>query len=320
MEEEIRRLNAGSGTGIVRTDLACLPCFYGQIRRTLQYAGVNGDRGRGIQRKAELVIERASLDEVPARTTTLIHRILREETGVDPYRDVKASYNRIALDKLPALRAAAAKYADPLEGGARAAIAGNVIDFGIYEQIDLERAIDEAFRFPVPRHELQGFADAVNSARRILYLCDNAGEIVFDRVLIEILRARGREVIAAVKGTPVINDATIADAAAAGLHECATVIDNGNDGIGTLLEACSPRFREVYQSSDLIISKGQANFETLVQEQDARIYFLFKVKCPVVADFLGRENGDIVLRGGRDNAERAVRSDKHNTSATGMVR
>ena len=282
----------------MRTELECLPCFFGQIRRTLKYAGVNGDRGRGIMRKAGLIVERASLDEVPARTTTLIHRILREETGVDPYQDVKAAYNRIALDKLPALKSAAGKYSDRLEGGVRAAIAGNVIDFGIYERIDLDRSIDDAFRLPLSRRDLREFADAVRTARRILYLCDNAGEIVFDRVLIEILRTMGKEVIAAVKGSPVINDATLDDAAAAGLHECAEVIDNGNDGIGTLLEACSPRFMDAYRSADLIISKGQANYETLVPERDRRIYFLFKVKCPVVAAFLKRGNGDIVLTGG----------------------
>jgi hypothetical protein len=264
----------------------------------LKYAGVNGDRGRSIMRKAGLIVERASLDEVPARTTTLIHRILREETGLDPYQGVKAEYNRIALDKLPALRSAAEKYSDRLECGVRAAIAGNVIDFGIYERIDLDRSIDDAFRLPLSRTDLRDFADAVRTARRILYLCDNAGEIVFDRVLIEILRTMGKEVIAAVKGSPVINDATRDDATAAGLHECADVIDNGSDGIGTLLEACSHRFMDAYRSADLIISKGQANYETLVTERDRRIYFLFKVKCPVVAAFLKRGDGDIVLTRG----------------------
>jgi hypothetical protein len=100
VEEEARRLRPGTGSGIVKTELECLPCFFGQITRTLNYAGVNGDRGRSILLKAEKIIARASLDEVPARTTTLIHRILREETGVDPYKQVKDSYNRIALDRL----------------------------------------------------------------------------------------------------------------------------------------------------------------------------------------------------------------------------
>ena len=139
------------------------------------------------------------------------------------------------------------------------------------------------------------FVDRVAASQRLLYLCDNAGEIVFDRVLLEILRGMGKDVIAVVKGAPVINDATMEDARAAGLDECADVIDNGNDGIGTLLEACSPRFRDAYRSADLVISKGQANFETLAGEGDERIFFLFKVKCPVVAGFLKRRDGDIVI-------------------------
>jgi uncharacterized protein with ATP-grasp and redox domains len=279
----------------VKTELACLPCFFGQLRRTLQYAGVNGTRGREIERRAASLIEQASLDEVPARTTTLLHRLLREETGLDPYQRVKETYNRIALERLPALRRMAEQAPDRLEGAVRVAIAGNVIDFGIYESVDLDRALEESFRLPLSESVYRAFARAVNGSRRILYLCDNAGEIVFDRVLIETLRAMGKELVAAVKGAPVINDAMLIDAMTAGIDECATLIDNGNDGIGTLLETCSPRFLDAYQSADLIISKGQANFETLVQTKDERIFFLFKVKCPVVAAFLHRPDGDIVL-------------------------
>ena len=283
----------------MKTELECLPCFFGQITRTLNYAGVNGDRGRSILRKAEKIIARASLDEVPARTTTLIHRILREETGVDPYKQVKDSYNRIALERLTRLRRMAAERPDRLEGGVRIAIAGNVIDFGIYESFDLDRSLSESFLLPLSSIDYHNFVQAAANAQRILFLCDNAGEIVFDRVLIETLRDRGKDVTAVVKGSPVINDATLDDASAAGLTECAVVIDNGNDGIGTLLEACSQKFMDAYRSADLIISKGQANFETLVQEKDARTFFLFKVKCPVVARVLNRENGDIVLMGNK---------------------
>lgn len=279
----------------VKTEPECLPCFHGQIARTLKYAGVNGDRGREITRKAEAVIEKASPDQVPARTTTVIHRLLREETGVDPYRQVKDIYNRIALEMLHALKQRAAATADPLEGPVRAAIAGNVIDFGIYEHIDLDRSVDESFQLPLSDADYGAFAGAIDRAHRILYLCDNAGEIVFDRVLLETLVTTGKDVTAVVKGSPVINDATLADAAAAGLPGLVRVIDNGNDGIGTLLEVCSSPFTEAYRSADLIISKGQANYETLVQSGNDRIFFLFKVKCPVVARTIGRENGDIVL-------------------------
>ena len=297
MEEEARRFRSCRGTDIVRTELECLPCFFRQINNTLTYAGVNGEQGRGIARRAELIIENASLDEIPARITTRIYRLLRKETGKDPYKQIKETYNRIALERLPGLRQKAKETPDRLAGSVRVAIAGNVIDFGIYETIDLDHSLSESFRLSLPQAAYRNFSRAVGTARRILYLCDNAGEIVFDRVLIETLRDMGKDVIAAVKGAPVINDAVLDDAVAAGLHECATVIDNGNDGIGTLLETCSPQFMDAYRSADLIISKGQANYETLAQTGDARTYFLFKVKCPVVASFLKRNNGDIMLMG-----------------------
>lgn len=281
----------------MKTELECLPCFIAQVRRTLSHAGVNGDRGRGIVRKAESIIEKASLDQEPARITTLLHRLMRAEAGSDPYKKVKDVYNRIALELLPSVRLrAAAAGTDSLAGGVRAAIAGNVIDFGIYESIDLDRSLDESFRLPLSQTDYFTFSLAVRKAENILYLCDNAGEIVFDRVLVDILRGMDKKVTAVVKGIPVINDATMEDARAAGLCESASrVIDNGNDGIGTLLELCSGEFGDAYRSADLIISKGQANFETLMQEQDGRIYFLFKVKCSVVAKVLGRPAGDIVL-------------------------
>ena len=282
----------------MKTDLECLPCFFGQITRTLNHAGVNGDRGRGIARRAGEIVAGASLDEVPARTSTLIHRLLRAESGGDPYREVKTTYNRIALDLLPELTQLASGMPDRLEGGVRAAIAGNVIDFGIYDHIDLQRSIQESLHLELSRGSFDAFRQAVESAGSILYLCDNAGEIAFDRVLLRTLQEMKKSVIVAVKGAPVINDATLDDAAEAGMTEYAELMDNGSDGIGTLLESCSERFLHAYRSADLIISKGQANYETLEQTGDPRLFFLFKVKCPVVARALGRENGDIVLKQG----------------------
>ncbi len=306
MEKETGWSSACTGSGSVKTELECLPCFFRQISRTLAYAGVNGDRGRDITRRAGSIIESVSFDQAPARVSTLLHRLIRAESGVDPYRQVKETYNRIALEKLPAVRCMAGGGAgsdhetDRLAGSVRAAIAGNVIDFGIYDNVDLDRALQDAFELSLAETSFAEFSRAVHKARRILYLCDNAGEIVFDRVLIETLRDMGKEVIAVVKGVPVINDATLEDARTIGLYEAASeVIDNGNDGIGTLLELCSARFLREYRSADLIISKGQANYETLVQERDERTFFLFMVKCMVVAKDLKRKNGDIILMANR---------------------
>ncbi len=279
----------------MKTELECLPCFFRQTRLALDYAGVNGDIGFSIMRRAEAIVEHASLDQAPARITTLIHRMVREQTGLDPYKKLKDSYNLIALGKFPMLTALTSKAKDPLDTGVRLAIAGNIIDFGVYESFDLDRSIEESLRLPLLRSAYLDFSGTAKNARKILYLCDNAGELVFDRILIETLQNIGKSVTVAVKGSPVINDATRDDAAAAGLADSCEVIDNGNDGIGTLLEACSDEFIEAYRASDMIISKGQANYETLSEEQDGRTFFLFKVKCAVVARALNRPNGDIAL-------------------------
>lgn len=295
MEEKTVRWTR-AGTGCVKTELECLPCFFRQVKRTLAYAGVNGDKGKEITRVAERIIEAESLDQAPARISTHLHRLIRERSGTDPYKSVKSAYNRIALDLLPEVRNRVLRDKDPLAGAVRAAIAGNIIDFGIYESVDLAQSLEESFLMPFSMTDYPVFADAVAKASSVLYLCDNAGEIVFDRVLIETLQERGKTVTVAVKGIPVINDATREDALEAGLENSAVrLIDNGNDGIGTLLEMCSPDFLEVYRAADLIVSKGQANYETLVNEGDGRTFFLFKVKCPVVAAALNRNNGDIML-------------------------
>lgn len=283
----------------MKTELECLPCFINQVKRTLAYACVNGDAGRRVMLMAHEIIERSSLDTPPARISTHIHRCLRSETGTDPYLPQKRRYNRIALERLPSLRKTATEASDPLEAGVRLAAAGNIIDFGIYEHIDLDRSIEDSFHISISRKDFDLFSRSVGSARNILYLCDNAGEIVFDRVLIEILTGLGKSVTAVVKGSPVINDATMEDARDAGLMDSAKVIHNGSDGIGTLLETCSEDFLNEFERADMVISKGQANFETLANEGDNRVFFIFKVKCPVVSKALDRPEGEIVLMNSR---------------------
>jgi uncharacterized protein with ATP-grasp and redox domains len=126
----------------------------------------------------------------------------------------------------------------------------------------------------------------------ILYLADNAGETVFDRVLIEHL---DRPVTYVVKAAPIINDATFEDAVAAGIDRIAEIIDNGSNAPGTLLDQCSEAFLESFHQAELIIAKGQANYESLSREP-APIFFLLQAKCRVIARDLGVATGDIILR------------------------
>jgi len=142
-------------------------------------------------------------------------------------------------------------------------------------------------------NQIYEFRDAVRRAENILYLADNAGEIVLDRLLIGQLPVERVTVV--VKGEPVINDATMDDAIIAGLPKIVEVIDNGSDAPGTILETCSQAFRNRFENTDLIIAKGQGNYETL-SDANKNIFFILKAKCPIIARDLGCEIGEMILR------------------------
>jgi uncharacterized protein with ATP-grasp and redox domains len=226
-----------------------------------------------------------------------IHRRLRELTGVkDPYRAAKARQNRLALRLLPELRAALKSASDPLGLAARLAIAGNIIDMGAVGDISLagvRKAVRQAMTEPLDG-DFAGFKAAAKKAGSILYLADNAGEIVFDRLLIE--RLGPKRVTVAVRGAPVLNDALMSDARAAGLDKIVKVIDNGSDAPGTLLEETSEDFNRIFKRAEMVIAKGQGNYETL-SEAPRPVWFLFKAKCPMIAARAGVPLGAQALAG-----------------------
>ena len=236
-------------------------------------------------------------DQPPPVLARRIHRKLREITGIfDPYQEAKNRANKMALDLVGELTAKIEASDDPLFMAARLAVAGNVIDMGASGHVGMARvreAVDHALATPLAG-DWNGFVRVLENARQILYLADNAGEIALDRLFIEKLGPK--RVTLAVRGAPVINDATRADAEAAGLDGMVSIIDNGADAPGTILEACSREFIRHFNEADLIIAKGQGNFETLSQS-GRPIYFLFMIKCAVVSLQTGHPEKTHVLLG-----------------------
>ena len=281
----------------MRIYLDCISCF---VRQALDAARLATDDEqiheevvRGVLRLAsELDVSRS-----PPAIGQQIHRLIRKLTGSDdPYRKIKSRFNNLALKLYPELRKRIMNSENPLETAVRLAIAGNIIDLGVKTSIkesEIEGVIRDCLTADFNNQRVQGFRNAVSRAERILYLADNAGEIVFDRLLIEQLPAEKFTV--AVKGAPVINDATMEDAKIAGLTNIVQVIDNGSDAPGTILEACSKAFRERFEDADLILSKGQGNYETL-SDLDKNIFFMLKAKCPVIAKDLCCEVGEMILQ------------------------
>ncbi len=274
----------------------CIPCFFRQVVIALKDSPLENESKLKIMQECLREVSYQQLDRTPAHATTFVHRRVRELLGYDPFLEKKKKFNQIALGLYPELKKIIASSKEPLRTAVRLAIAGNVIDFGIFADIDIEGELQKALSVDMPFEEYEALEEAIIRNNEILYLLDNAGEIVFDRLLIEFLQEQNRKVIAVVKGAPVINDATMEDAIEIGLTEVCKVIDNGSDGIGTILEWCSESFRETFSEASLIISKGQGNFETL-STVEKNIFFLFQVKCEVVAAFIGVSRGERLLIG-----------------------
>lgn len=227
-----------------------------------------------------------------------IHKIIRNVLGAsDPYAEIKDRFNRFALSLEGRLRDRLDHADDKLGLAIRLAAAGNMIDFGVSTQIDTDdvvKAIDHALDVELDAGQVELFRRELPAAKNILYLADNAGEIVFDKLLIELLPTERTTV--AVKGSAIINDATYHDAEQVGLTGLVNVIDNGSDAPGTVLDQCSDGFITAFNSADLIIAKGQGHYETLSGEIDRPVWFLLKAKCHVIAKHLAMPIGSIVFR------------------------
>jgi len=274
----------------------CIPCL---VRQSLDAARLAGNDERMHQRVLKATLNRLTemdLDQSPPIMAEYIQQTIRQVTGeADPYNALKKKYNGFALELYPELKKKVADSATPLETALRLSIAGNIIDFGALSTLDnatVMETLNDALTQDV-HGDLGALVHAMGKARSILWLADNAGEIVCDRLVLELLNKS--QVIFAVRGAPVINDATREDADETGISQMVTVIDNGTAIPGTVLERCSGEFMKAYNNADLIISKGQGNYETLPHDDD-RIYFLFKAKCPVVAQKAECVVGDIVVQ------------------------
>lgn len=277
------------------TAIDCIPCLVRQTVEALGFCVPDKSRQTNIMRELLTDLANADWAVTPATLAQRLHRKIRKETGSsDPYRSLKERMNRLALELLPFFMREALIEEDPRAAIVRMALAGNLIDAGAktgLSETNIRDELSEACKDEVIG-SVSDLFQAAEQARQILFLADNAGEIVFDRALIEILPTK--KMFLGVRGAPVINDATLEDAEAAGLPGIVSVISNGSDAPGTVLEDCSADFRRIFETSDLVIAKGQGNYESLVGIPK-NIFFLLRVKCPFVAAHIGMPMGAMVI-------------------------
>ena len=279
----------------MKTYYECIPCFLKQALNAARLATNDTAIHEHVLREVLKDTAAMNLNQPPPVMGQQIHRIIREATGSDdPYAMVKKQYNEFGLRLYPELRQTIRESENPLETAIRLSIAGNIIDFGVAASIDQEdvaSVIKQSLTHPLEGN-ISAFQSSLKAAKNILFLGDNAGEIVFDRLLIETLSRNNITYV--VRGGPVINDVTRSDAEVTGITDLVAVMDNGSNAPGTLLDQCSKTFKKAFYDADLVVAKGQGNFESL-SAADHHIFFIFKVKCSVVASHTGCPEGSMMI-------------------------
>jgi len=273
----------------MKTAVECIPCLINQGIKVSKFNNISDEKTQELIKEilSKLSTEKI-LDTTPPHLAKDIYKIISKyNDNSDPYKEIKEYYNNEIMAMAPKLKLKIEDSSNPLFTAIKLAVTGNIIDFGTNHSIT-----EEIIREKIEEIEHKNFAiddttklyNKLKTSKTLLYLGDNCGEIVFDKLLIEEIKKEfpNLHITFAVRGNFVINDVTTADAKQVGMYDIVDVIDNGDNAPGTIIENCSKEFMDRFNNSDLIISKGQGNFETLNLTKRDDIYFLFMTKCRLV--------------------------------------
>jgi uncharacterized protein with ATP-grasp and redox domains len=283
----------------LRASYDCIPCAIGSLINLFKKGLVSEHKQEPAMRALLDYLSKIEFNQPPPQIGQQMHRIIRQVlNNPDPYYDIKQKFNRLMLDNYPDLKKLVDEADNPFQMALRLAIAGNVIDYGPNHPFDINKTLEQAKSIVLAIDDSRALQASLSQAKTLLYLGDNAGEIVMDRIFLEMINHPN--VYFAVRGAPIINDALIEDAELVGIHKITHLITNGDDAPGTILENTSAEFRDIFKQADLVISKGQGNLEGL-QGIDKNIYFVLMTKCDHVANYLGVKKGDFIVKLARNS-------------------
>ena len=292
-----QRFIGGDG---IKVGYECGPCFLRQAREAAELSTDDDElRFEIIQDVLRFIGGRFDENLSSNATGSLIHQHVKRKTGcMDPYLDEKRKGNRLAISLLPKLRDIL-KEDNSLETYVKIAIVGNILDFGTFELgTDFESMILEGLDKELMINHLDELENALEKYDEVLYLVDNTGEIVFDKLLLEKIREYGVDITVAVKEKPIINDACMEDAVEAGLDDVARLITTGSDSVGVVESMVSDEFLQYFRNSPFVISKGMGNFEGITEMdlEGQDIFVLLCTKCPAISKYLNIDQGSHILK------------------------
>jgi damage-control phosphatase, subfamily I len=277
----------------------CIHCLARQAVEIAEEATRDAAMQEEIIKRSLKELGEIDFNETAPEIAFRMHQHAKIVTGInDPYARLKKQYNEIANEIYEKITFEKwlDKADDRFDMACRLAIAGNIIDFSVglkLDKSDIVKSVENSIKQDIFGIGTASLREAVEKSKNIMYIADNSGEIIFDKFLLENLPTD--KVTYVVKGGPIVNDATMEDAISTGVVDLVKVIDNGHSAQGTILKDCSDTFKAEFSKADIIISKGQANFETLSDIKDKTIFYLLRAKCSSVAYVIGCKQMDFVL-------------------------
>ncbi|MEZ4509466.1 MAG: ARMT1-like domain-containing protein [Eubacteriales bacterium] len=271
----------------------CEACILAQVKTVADMLNLPDHQRSVVLKDADVFMETADRNATPPGT--MVHvwgKLIDTLGGIDPYIEIKSRCNHEAMLLLPDAKNAIELSDDPLAFAMKYAIAGNLIDYSLKEPVTIEQQnarIDAIVHTPFAIDDFEKLRDTLKRSKTLLYLGDNTGEIVFDRLFIEtILKYYPHlDVVFAVKGRAIMNDVLYNDAFEVGMDHIARIIDNGDGAPGTVMSRVSESFRREFELADVVISKGQGNYECLGGFNKENLFFLFTSKCGSVCSEAG---------------------------------
>ncbi len=272
----------------------CKQCHHETINGLIHKFDVSLDVAEAFREHANRIFNQDTKLSNPM-VATLVQRLAKEQLNQgNLYHQEKSRANRMVYSQYQNWRQRVRLHDNPFALAAKLAVVGNIIDYGAHTvPDDIPEAIEQLVNKSLKIDQRTLLQERIKNAKNILYLGDNAGEIVFDKLLIQHLHHDN--VTFVVRGKPVLNDATLEDARQIGMEDVCEIIENGSDAPSTLLNECSQAFNDAFEKADLIIAKGMGNFEGLMHQSDPRIFFLLMAKCNPIAKLLGVSRGDMVI-------------------------
>ena len=274
----------------------CFSCLYNQALRVTKALECDEGCAKDMMQEAARVLASIDSELSPPEAAVPLYERLAQVAGVeDVYAKQKQKTVEHAKPFVAQAKERIQKSSLPLATALRAAVAGNVIDFATQVSFKLEEEFERVFTAPFALDHQKAFFEELAKAKRLVIIGDNVGEHLFDKLLMqEIKKAFDLDIYYFVRGKPIINDVTIKEAREAKLDEVCEIVDSGVDTPGFVFERASKKAKEIFLSADVVLAKGMGNYEVMESRKDSRVYFLFKVKCSVVAGHIGKNVGDLI--------------------------